>query len=179
MIPKKICTKCNIEKPFSDFHKDRTTKIGVRSQCKQCIAADPKRITRVKKHYQENKEEIKKKTKEWYYSNIDKVKETGRKYRNKSCNKERAYNNNLIRLYGIDINRYNQILESQNYGCAICGSKETGRKDAKNFSVDHCHATKKVRGLLCKSCNIMLGEAKDNTRILYKAIEYLGRVDNT
>ena len=83
----------------------------------------------------------------------------------------------MIHLYGIDINRYNQILESQNYACAICGSTETGGKGKKHFSVDHCHTTKKVRGLLCKSCNIMLGEAKDNTRILSKAIEYLGRVD--
>tara|TARA_Y100000748_G_C15194748_1_gene370939 strand:+ start:33 stop:569 length:537 start_codon:yes stop_codon:yes gene_type:complete len=169
----KICTKCNIEKPFSDFHKDRTTKTGVRSRCKQCMSDDPKKKANDKRRYQENKEEIKKKVKEWYYSNTDKVKETGKIYRNKPGNKERSYNNNLIRQYGIDINRYKQILESQNYACAICGSTETGSKLQKNFSVDHCHKTEKVRGLLCKPCNIMLGEAKDNPRILSRAIEYL------
>ena len=175
MTSQKICTKCNIKKPFSDFHKDRTTKTGVRSWCKQCISVDPKKIARVKKRYQENKEEIKKKRKEWYYSNIDKVKETGRKYRDRPGHKERVYNNNLMRMYGIDINRYNQILESQNYTCAICGSTEIGTKHQKNFHVDHCHTTKKVRGLLCKSCNIMLGEAKDDPRIISRAIEYLER----
>ena len=48
---------------------------------------------------------------------------------------------------------YNLLLESQDYGCAICGSKETGSHHTKYFSVDHDHKTGKVRGLLCFHCN--------------------------
>jgi len=139
MIPKKICARCNIEKPFSDFHKNHKTKDGLNYYCKRCRSIEEK------------------------------------KRADKPGHKERVYNNSLMRMYGIDINRYNQILESQNYICAICGSTEIGTKHQKNFHVDHCHITKKVRGLLCKSCNIMLGEAKDDPRIISRAIEYLER----
>jgi len=133
--------------------------------------------TRQHNWYEENKERILLLRKEYYNLNKEEILKQNKVYRNKPSTKKRNRNNKLMRKYGIDTNEYNQLLESQNYTCAICGSTETGGKGKKHFSVDHCHTTKKVRGLLCKSCNIMLGEAKDNTRILSKAIEYLGRVD--
>lgn len=37
MITKK-CSKCNKEKPLSDFHKDKKGKFGVRSDCKDCVS---------------------------------------------------------------------------------------------------------------------------------------------
>ena len=135
--------------------------------------------TRQHNWYEENKERILLLRKEYYNLNKEEILKQNKVYRNKPSTKKRNRNNKLMRKYGIDTNEYNQLLESQNYTCAICGSTETGGKGKKHFSVDHCHTTKKVRGLLCKSCNIMLGEAKDNTRILSKALEYLGRVDNT
>ena len=133
--------------------------------------------TRQHNWYEENKERILLLRKEYYNLNKEEILKQNKVYRNKPSSKKRYRNNWLMRRYGIDTNEYNQLLESQNYTCAICGSTETGGNGKKHFSVDHCHTTKKVRGLLCKSCNIMLGEAKDNTRILSKAIEYLGRVD--
>jgi hypothetical protein len=39
--------------------------------------------------------------------------------------------------------------------------------------VDHCHTTGKVRGLICHSCNSMLGYSKDSQKTLEKAILYL------
>ena len=223
MTQKKICSKCKIEKPFSDFYKDKSKKHGLSGWCKQCVQVkyedpverekkrisrknwkknNPEKVARYKeksieqgKKYRElNKESIKIRQQEWYeknkerilisrkenyHLNKEEIKKRQEAYRNKPSYKKRSRNNWLMRQYGIDTNVYNQILESQNYACAICGSNETGGRGKKHFSVDHCHTTKKVRGLLCKSCNIMLGEAKDNTRILSKAIEYLGRVDIT
>jgi hypothetical protein len=41
------------------------------------------------------------------------------------------------------------------------------------LSIDHCHNTGKVRGLLCDHCNKGLGLFKDNIDYLNKAIEYL------
>ena len=87
--------------------------------------------------------------------------------------KEKKRNSHLKIRYGIDIDKYNLLLESQNYKCAICGSKETGRIDIKYFNVDHCHKTGKIRGLLCHSCNRMLGDSKDDPNILSKGIDYL------
>lgn len=81
-------------------------------------------------------------------------------------------NNDLKRLYGITLNEYNQMLTEQNNKCAVCRTTDPGGKHGK-FMVDHCHTTGKVRGLLCKRCNIALGEVGDNISTLQKMIEYL------
>jgi hypothetical protein len=39
--------------------------------------------------------------------------------------------------------------------------------------VDHCHATGKVRGLLCHNCNRALGLLKDDKSTIRRALEYL------
>lgn len=77
----------------------------------------------------------------------------------------------LQKTYGIGIEDYYEMLESQGGGCKICGTEDTGRY--KFFSVDHCHDTKKVRGLLCSDCNHGLGSFKDSPGLLDKAKEYL------
>jgi len=61
--------------------------------------------------------------------------------------------------------------DAENYSCMICGitESELGRK----LDVDHCHETGKVRGVLCNSCNSVLGHARDNVEILQAAINYL------
>jgi hypothetical protein len=35
-MPKRICTKCNCEKDYSEFHKHKQCKDGINSVCKQC-----------------------------------------------------------------------------------------------------------------------------------------------
>jgi len=83
--------------------------------------------------------------------------------------------NRLYRyLYGITLDDYDRMLTSQNNRCAICNSTATGRKGTKYLSVDHCHATGKVRGLLCNHCNTGIGSMKDDIELLDKAIAYLG-----
>ena len=78
---------------------------------------------------------------------------------------------NLKKRYGISIEKYEQMLINQNYRCKICGSTDPGHKK-KHFSVDHCHKTGKVRGLLCTSCNLALGYLKDDVIILKSCIDY-------
>ena len=36
-MEEKKCCKCGIVKPYTDYHKDRTHKTGVRSRCKICL----------------------------------------------------------------------------------------------------------------------------------------------
>jgi ribosomal protein S14 len=92
--------------------------------------------------------------------------------KNHRKNPGKQRNNDLKRLYGINLEDYNKLLTEQNNCCAICGADKPGGKNP-SFNVDHCHTTGKVRGLLCKSCNIALGEFKDDVDTLQKAVLYL------
>ena len=87
-------------------------------------------------------------------------------------NPERTKNNDLKRLYGITLNEYNEMLEEQDHKCATCSTTDPGGKHGK-FMVDHDHKTGKVRGLLCKNCNIALGLVNDDTDLIQKMINYL------
>lgn len=80
----------------------------------------------------------------------------------------------IRRLYGISSFEYDEMLKRQSGGCAICGSTAPGASTKrKRFDVDHSHATGKVRGLLCQSCNLGLGKFKDDLNYLRAAILYL------
>jgi hypothetical protein len=71
------------------------------------------------------------------------------------------------------------MLLEQDRLCAICGSRENRKingKYATELSIDHCHRTGKVRGLLCHCCNLALGLFKDNPALLEKAASYLMKV---
>lgn len=85
--------------------------------------------------------------------------------------KTKSRMNQLVYKYGVDDLQYHLMLKSQNGVCAICGEKCPRHGDI--LSVDHCHTTKKVRGLLCVNCNSLLGKGKDNPELLRKAAEYL------
>lgn len=77
---------------------------------------------------------------------------------------------NILRTYGFSPHNYERILRIQNGRCAIC---ETATPGKKGLSLDHDHETGAVRGLLCTSCNIALGNFRDDEKILEKAIWYL------
>lgn len=69
--------------------------------------------------------------------------------------------------YGISIDKYFELINKQKNKCAICGN------EMKKPHIDHNHKLNKVRGLLCFSCNSMLGLVHDNLFILNNAIGYL------
>jgi hypothetical protein len=74
-----------------------------------------------------------------------------------------------IRAYGISVEEYDEMFESQNGSCWIC-RKEEG---VKSLCIDHDHETNQVRGLLCITCNKGLGDFQDNIEFLNRAIDYL------
>lgn len=98
----------------------------------------------------------------WKSANYDKV-----RYAN---NRQSERNRHLKKKYGITDADYAKMLELQNGQCAICKSPEPF---GKKFDVDHCHATGVVRGLLCTSCNRMLGHSGDKEEVLIAAASYL------
>ena len=66
--------------------------------------------------------------------------------------------------------RFLEIFRGQGERCAICGTTEPGRFD---WSPDHNHNTGIVRGVLCSSCNLVLGKMGDSPTLLRQAADYL------
>ncbi len=63
-----------------------------------------------------------------------------------------------------------QLLAEQDGRCAIC-RLATGA--TKRLAVDHDHRTGEIRGLLCMTCNRMLGHLRDDPKAFWRAAEYL------
>lgn len=77
----------------------------------------------------------------------------------------------LRNRYGITLEQYKMLVEQQDHRCLICKAHRSYL--SRDLVVDHCHKTKKIRGLLCNLCNLGLGYFKDNDKNLRSAIEYL------
>lgn len=156
----KKCSKCNIDKNIDDFCKDKNRKDGRYPQCKECKNAGERATSgdRNRKRYYDNREEILVDRKEKY--NRDKS----------------AY---YKRQYGITQVEYDEMLESQGHTCLIC--KKTERENGKALAIDHDHACcsdrkscgKCIRGLLCNSCNWIIGAMKDDPETLDRAKQYI------
>jgi len=94
----KRCSKCRIKKDFSDFGKNKKSKDGLKSACKECLRID------WKEYYNKNKEKVLKKNKKYLLENPDKKKEIDERYREsekrKNYIKEWCKNNrNKIKKY--------------------------------------------------------------------------------
>jgi len=141
-----------------------------------------------KKHYAENRDRILKRMAIYRSKNgpqIYKAKkrcyEQKQDHYNAVChrwavvNKEKVVasrrRHRLTQDYGITVPEYNLMLEQQNYACALCGKTE--QEAGRYLCVDHDHATGKVRGLLCLTCNLMIGHANENSELMRKGAAYL------
>ena len=72
-----------------------------------------------------------------------------------------------LKKYNISHDQYMNMCSAQAGRCLIC------KTEYPDLSIDHDHATGKIRGLLCRYCNSALGFAKDDIDILLNAIIYL------
>jgi hypothetical protein len=59
----------------------------------------------------------------------------------------------LKKMYGLTDSEVITMLEEQDSKCGICERE----LDRQAVCVDHCHTTGKVRGILCRNCNMKLG----------------------
>lgn len=102
-----------------------------------------------------------------------KIREYYAKSGRRSTPKAKARQRELIikRVYGITTEDYNNLFIEQGGRCAICGKHQEEFK--LRLSIDHCHKTGKIRGLLCHRCNGGLGHFDDNVEILENVIKYL------
>jgi hypothetical protein len=147
----KQCRTCGCEKHQDDFHFKKK-KGTYESECKACANDRSRR-------YRE--------------ANRDKISEQRKQYReeNKEDHLHKKWVRSLRSQYGITESEYLDILSSQNGACAICGTSESN--STKRFAVDHNHDTGEVRGVLCSSCNLGLGNLGDSPERLLSAFRYL------
>jgi hypothetical protein len=62
------------------------------------------------------------------------------------------------------------MVEQQGGGCAICHKP---LKLDRDTVIDHDHATGRIRGVLCRKCNIGIGQLRDDPTIVASALAYL------
>jgi hypothetical protein len=89
--------------------------------------------------------------------------------RNPEKQKEQARRHNLKKLYGVSSADYERMFTEQGGVCYICSSPPT----RKHLDIDHCHASGKVRRLLCNACNKALGLLNDDLDRVTKLADYL------
>ena len=157
----RICTRCRAEKPFDKFSRCSGFKFGIRPDCLDCekIRKDKNRKSFPEKyrqwrrdHYARNRERI--------------IKETTAYAK---AHPEMRRKVTLKHAYGISVEDYKNLEVSQGGKCAIC--LESPKKHV--LFVDHCHETNKIRGLLCRKCNSLLGFCNDKIHILEASIKYI------
>lgn len=146
LVSTKICNKCLKDKKACEFYKDSGIADGLATICKDCKDVN---------------------TKKWKEDNRDKYNKDMRDWR--AQNKDAAKSHDLMRCYGITLERYNEMLSEQNNVCAICKKPPKGKRP---LVVDHCHKTDKVRQLLCYGCNRLI-VTLDNHPLHQKLVDYL------
>jgi hypothetical protein len=142
----KFCKICKLEKEYSEFYEHPKSKDGYGYECKECN----------KEHYREHR----------------------RRYGRDNYHKLKKEDPLALRIkdwrdMGLIVTReqYYELYNRQEGKCYCCEKHED--ELPKKLCLDHCHKTMRLRGLLCTSCNAMLGNAKDSIQVLQKAIKYL------
>lgn len=103
--------------------------------------------------------------------NTDFRKRTGYKAPRKKDSAAALHRRKIKMKYKMTIETYEAMVADQNGACAICNKVP----HQKRLSVDHCHTTGKVRGLLCNYCNIAIGHLGDGALGVQRALDYLRR----
>jgi hypothetical protein len=137
----KVCSKCETDKPLTEFYKSHNKQ------------SKPNPMG-----YKSHCKTCVKKQRNEYYKTPE-----GHKYQIEKSWRDKGM------LFTTE--EYQELLEEQAYGCAICGVKSN--KNGSRLCVDHNHATGSIRGLLCHDCNTTLGKFNDEVEMFYKAIDYL------
>ena len=195
----RICRSCREERASGQFRRDIRTRDGLARDCITCaeaeiagkwaasiekeLSADPSlaTATRTCPKCSESKPLISftankngrngrnthcracqaSKMRDWRARNADHIQKQQRK-------------DWLNRKYGISLAEYDEILGAQGGRCAICREEGSVLRDGSTrLAVDHDHATGRVRGILCLSCNQAIALLEQYDHWIENALTYL------
>jgi hypothetical protein len=172
----KHCPRCDQYLPLEAFAKNTQRKDGLQSECRPCFADRHKekraeRNAACRRNYQANREQRLANMKRWQENNREASRAIKRDSQNKPDVKARKRSYALNRSYGLESEAaYAQLSAEQDHLCGVCQKPST---DGRPLSVDHDHMNGKIRGLLCRNCNVAAGLIKDDPDLAYRLAEWL------
>jgi hypothetical protein len=155
MLKNPMCSRC----------QGRPTRYANSPLCKSCY---------VKEHRQKNPAYYvreRAKNQQWRMNNKEHLKLKQRQYTSTPEFKETKRGYLLRYNCGITEADFKKMLDAQGGLCALCKKPPSSHK--RNLSVDHCHRTGRVRGLLCDLCNWHLGKVDRDPSIVERIRSYL------
>jgi len=169
-IQNKICSKCRVEKPLSEFYPHKKHSLGVSSACKECT----RRYAKESYYARPNK-----KISGYKYRKSLRGAETRKRYVQTAEYKFNRWRYWIKSEYNLTPEQYDKLLQAQGDACQICGKPETAcnQYGLMRLAIDHDHTTGKIRGLLCQKCNQAIGLTGENVEILKQIIKYLGQYE--
>ena len=144
----------------------------------KCLQCDAERHKSFRMHPSKGKKQRQRRREQWRKNDSRReqiLKNKRHEYANDPAVRRKTISHGMKYTKGIDLTRYEEILEIQGGKCAICGTTDTGNKKSERFCVDHDHETGAVRGLLCTHCNFLLGTIGEDKKIIRKAIHYINQ----
>lgn len=156
------CKKCGELTPADAFYKNTGGRDGLRPECKSCTSA------RRKQWYATNREREIERVRQWQQANHERYLAKQAEYRARSERDDRA--GHLRRKFAMTVEDYDRMAREQGGACAICSRPpRTGTR----LHVDRDHETGRVRGLLCFSCNVAVGQLQHDPSRIVRAADYL------
>lgn len=164
--PEYRCSSCKQFKSSCSFSRDASRGDGVSRNCKQCVSS------RAKQRRQENATYINSSARDRYAERRPAIlaRQAADRENHPDRERRRRRRGHLKKHYGLTLAQYDLMVLEQGGKCAICGARPPA---GGYLAVDHCHATGKVRGLLCGGRNSALGKLGDNAAGLERALAYL------
>lgn len=161
----RVCKKCGVEKPETAYHRDGHGYLY--RQCKECYNAEQQA------KYHEDVETSREYNRTKAFHRSQAARDYRKAYRAKHASEiaRKKYEGRIRRVYGMSVEDYEALRDSQGGVCVVCGRDPS----PKRLYVDHDHATGLVRGLLCNNCNSAIGLLADNPAAMRAAAAYVER----
>lgn len=200
-LEQKQCSGCGETKELDQFPRDRKSRDGLGHSCRECCtrrsnARYRQRRSEAGESYQrlltveewraieaKGEMECKKCGQVQALQEFRPLKLPRRRWTCRTCHRERCrelrdlkqaerrayHQRHRCKRFGITTDDYDRMLADQDGLCAIC----TRPLGSRGQTIDHCHATGRVRGIVHSHCNLVIGNASDDIDVLRGAITYL------